>query len=910
MLILRPLGGTDDETTGIYLPLEQVEPAVLEPPDPSRPGDPHSAHLLRDAVRLGFRSASGPFRSFGRLSFDPRPYQLVPLLMATKLDPVRILIADDVGIGKTVEAGMIARELMDQGEIDRIAVLCPPHLAEQWQGELADKFGIDAELVLPGTTARLERRLKLDQSLFQVYPHVIVSVDYIKAPLKREDFIRHCPELLIVDEAHTCAADPTGRTRQQRHELVSALASSADRHVVLVTATPHSGKEEAFRSLLGLLRPDFLQLPEDLAGHENEAVRRTLADHFVQRSRADIKDYLDTETPFPDRVDEEATYKLTPEYRRLVDRVLSYAREVVRYPASQGHRQRIRWWAVLGLLRALGSSPAAAAATLRSRAAAADTESAEEADELGRRTVFDLMDTDTTETPDTLPGADPAEGDDSRRRLLDLARAAEALEGKGDAKLDGLVKLLQRMLDDGFRPIVFCRFIATAEYLRDHLRKRLAKDVEVEAVTGLLAGEEREARVAALAASELPRRVLVATDCLSEGINLQHEFDAVVHYDLAWNPTRHEQRAGRVDRFGQPSSTVKVVTYYGVDNQIDGIILRVLIRKHETIRHSLGISVPMPGEAETVMQAVFEGLLLKEDAGIEAQRLPGFEEYFAPTEAELDLEWNAAADRERRSRTMFAQRGIKVEEVAREVQEVREALGSLDDVKRFVTDVLRAEDALVSSNGRLEADLSRADYALKDAMGPDRFRATFSPPAASGEILLTRTHPVVEALASYVTASALDSSGRSIASRSGACESSEIDLPTYLILLRMRFHIVRRQGGAERSILAEESRLIGIRGTAASPSWLDDEEVARLGSLRSLRRVDPAMAQALLEPMIHGLTSLDPAFDAEIEQRRQRLLAAHRRVRSESGARGVTYTAEAHTPADVLGVYAFVPAGA
>ena len=111
LLVLRPLGGADDEVTGIYLPLERVEPARFDLPDPARLGDFRSCRLLRDAVRLGFRSIAGPFRSFAQLAVEPRPYQLVPLLMALKLDPVRLLIADDVGIGKTVEACLIAREL-------------------------------------------------------------------------------------------------------------------------------------------------------------------------------------------------------------------------------------------------------------------------------------------------------------------------------------------------------------------------------------------------------------------------------------------------------------------------------------------------------------------------------------------------------------------------------------------------------------------------------------------------------------------------------------------------------------------------------------------------------------------------------------------------------------------------------
>src|SRR2546423_14642058 len=154
MLVLRPLGGTEDEVTGIYVPLERVEPARFALPAPAQLGDYRSFRLLRDAVRLGFRSSAGPFRSFGHIAVEPRPYQLVPLLMALKLDPVRMLIADDVGIGKTIEACLIARELIDRGEVSRLAVLCPPQLAEQLQAGFRDKFLIQALPAVAGTAAR------------------------------------------------------------------------------------------------------------------------------------------------------------------------------------------------------------------------------------------------------------------------------------------------------------------------------------------------------------------------------------------------------------------------------------------------------------------------------------------------------------------------------------------------------------------------------------------------------------------------------------------------------------------------------------------------------------------------------------------------------------------------------------
>src|SRR5437588_21833 len=402
MLILRPLGGSEDEVTGIYVPLERVEAASFDLPNAAQLGDDRSCRLLRDAVRLGFRSSAGPFRSFARIAVEPRPYQLVPLLMALKLDPVRLLIADDVGIGKTIEACLIARELLDRGEVARMAVLCPPQLAEQWQTELQEKFHFDVELVLSSTASRLERNCRLGQSLFERYPYVVVSTDFIKADRRRDEFLRACPELVIVDEAHTCAYAGEGRGgRHQRYQLVSSLAQQKDRHLILVTATPHSGNEEAFRSLLTLLDRNFVHLPEDLTGREHEQDRRRLAAHFVQRRRGDIRSYLDADTPFPDREESEQTYKLSLDYKRLIDRVMRYARETVIDPLDGNkHRQRVRWWSALALMRSMSSSPAAAVATLRSRASAADTETAAEADEIGRHTVLDLLDNDSGEGAD------------------------------------------------------------------------------------------------------------------------------------------------------------------------------------------------------------------------------------------------------------------------------------------------------------------------------------------------------------------------------------------------------------------------------------------------------------------------------------------------------------------------------
>lgn len=917
-LMLRPLGGTEDEITGICTSLELVEPARFDLPDQSEIGDYRSCRLLRDAIRLGFRSSAGPFRSFARIGVDPRPYQLVPLLMALKLDPVRLLIADDVGVGKTVEAGLIARELLDRGEAMRLAVLCPPHLAEQWQVELDTKFHISAELVLPGTAGRLERHLRVGESLFDHYPHVVVSMDYIKADRRRDEFIRTCPELVIVDEAHGCAyAEVQRGGRHQRNRLVHSISQDPNRHLILVTATPHSGKEAAFRSLLSFIDPSFVNFPSDLAGSQNEPYRRKLAAHFVQRRRADIRHYMKTDTPFPSREDREETYVLGEgsDYRHLFDRVLAYARETVKDQVGGHYKQRVRWWSALALLRSLASSPAAAAATLRNRAASADASTPEEADEIGRRTVLDIDLEDAGEGTDLIPGSDPGDVEVScsedqtlRRRLLTMAREADKLSGEKDGKLKKAIILIKEFLKDNYNPIVFCRFIPTAEYVAEHLRRVLPNEVAISAITGTLPPAEREERILQLA--ENPKRVLVCTDCLSEGINLQEHFDAVMHYDLAWNPTRHEQREGRVDRFGQPRDKIRVLTYYGTDNQIDGIVLDVLIRKHKKIRTTLGISVPVPVETAQVIEAIFEGLLLRERSKGRTQAyLPGFEELFKPQQKDLFSKWDDATAREKRSRTLFAQETIKVEEVAAELRAVQASIGLGTDVERFVLDAFAAHGAVITDEKNTHRfDLTECPAPLKEALLYSKpFQGCFDMPVPEGVAYLNRTHPTVEALAAYVMNASLDPLLKGIARRCGVIYAHQVERRTTLLLVRFRYYIITTRNGIDNPLLAEDCRMLGFSGAPERAEWLDNDTAEKLILAKPAMNISPDRAAQFVTRIVEDFDHLRSYLNKEASLQGKELLNAHRRVRSAARMSSVKYRVEPHLPPDVLGIYVYLP---
>lgn len=913
LLMVRPIGGLDDEVVGICTAIEQVDSATFSPPDHEQPGDFNACRLLRDAARIATRSAAGPFRCFGKIAVEPRPYQLVPLLLALRSEIIRILIADDVGIGKTIEAGLIAKELIERGEVTRLAVLCPPHLAEQWQKELKEKFHIEAQLVLSGTVQRLERHLRAGESLFDRYPYVIVSTDFIKSLRHRDEFIAKCPELVIVDEAHTCTlTGGVGRSRQARYELIRDITADAARHLILVTATPHSGNEDAFRSLVSLLDAKFKDLPDDLGSNEMQATRRKLSQHLVQRLRGDIKDYLGSNTKFPDREDaDEESYKLSKEYRTLFNKVLNFVNEMVSDPSGTGHNKRVRWWSALALLRALASSPAAAAATLRNRAITSDARDESELDELARRAILDQDELETSEIFDAAPGAvdDEQLGSGTGERLKQFAREAEKLSGKADAKLQKAIKLVKKLIEDGYHPILFCRFIDTAEYVAEHLRAAL-KGVEVDAVTGLLPPSEREDRIQALGEHE--KRVLVCTDCLSEGINLQDQFSAVFHYDLSWNPTRHEQREGRVDRFGQPAEKIRVLTYFGVDNQIDGVILNVLLRKHKSIKSSLGISVAVPGSGEDVIKAIFEGMQLRDSKGGEMQmHLPNMD----PVRADLDTQWENARDKEKRSRSRFAQHTIKVEEVEHELEAVREAIGSGPAIEQFVRDSLHLAGVTITDKNRshLQVGLgNESPRALRHAVGrDDAFVGRFELPVDDDVVYLSRTHPIVEGLASYVLESALDEvqneGERPLAARCGVTKTKTVTEKTQVLLVRFRFHLhITRGKTKQKPLLAEEVRSMAFTGSVSEPKWLEGADAAALLSAVPSGNLPASLVKDQLEMLVTGIEGLAGDIDTLAQQRADALCEAHTRVRKSARISGKV-EAEPVLPADILGAFILIP---
>ena len=925
LLVIKPLGGSDDEIAGIYQPLgiSSDTPVDARFPKPTAAdlGDINSARLLYDAARLAFRNGAGPFRALAKLSFRPRAYQIIPLVMALRQDMVRLLIADDVGVGKTIEALLIVRELIERSKIKRFAVVCLPHLCDQWQEEFRDKLGIEAVIIRSNTQARLDRQIQGDTSVYDYYPYQIISIDYIKSDIRSNVFVEQCPELVIVDEAHTCAR-PVGASagQQQRYHLLNRIAAKPGQHLVLLTATPHSGKPEEFHSLLGLLNPDFegIDLPSS-----TQTERRTLAKHFVQRKRADVEKWMDEKTPFPERETIEWSYDLSTKYAAFFDDVVEFARKLVVSDASGKKKKRVQYWTALGLLRGVMSSPGAGVKMLTTRLEKLVTAAGDDAtvNEVAEPDVENPVgDLDFGFEGDNAPTQVMEQGDwtdHQRRQLRQFAERIEELAGiNHDQKLYAASVILEDWIFKGFKPVVFCRYIETANYLGEHLDPLLARKIpklDLQVVTSELPDDLRKQRIADMAGDN--PRILIATDCLSEGINLQEHFTAVLHYDLPWNPNRLEQREGRVDRFGQEAPEVKACLLYGADNPIDGIVLDVLLRKVREIKRATGINVPFPEDSQSIIDTITQALLLNPNRRIQKQRGPEQQVLFdytdfgeaAEAKESVTHKIDEAVEREKVSRSIFAQNAIKAQEVEEDLRAVDDAIGDPHAVEEFVTVTL-------ASLFGVQVTTEKKGYGIVTGNLPpqivdllpagDLVKVSFESPTPEGYHYLGRNHRFVEQLCQLTMANTLARQGKQ-AARAAVIRTGQVNTKTTLLLFRCRNVI--EQGKDGHQIVAEEMLLWGWRGTPAEREFLDHEESRQLiREVRASSNLSREARESFLDNEIGLLEHLEEEFKVLAEEQSKRLVASHERFSAMMDKKRyqVVYPV---LPMDLMGVYIVLP---
>jgi len=926
LLVIKPLGGSDEEIAGIYLPLnlpfDRPRDARFDPPTKEDLGDISTARLLYDSARLAFRNGAGPFRSLAKLSFRPRSYQMVPLIMALRQDKVRLLVADDVGVGKTIEALLIAKELLERRKIKRFAVVCLPHLCEQWQAEIRAKLDLEAVIIRSNTQARLDRQIQGDTSVYDYYPYQVISIDFIKSDTRRDVFVEQCPELMIVDEAHTCARPAGASTsQQQRYHLISRIAQKPDQQLVLLTATPHSGKPEEFHSLLGLVRPDFetIDLPSS-----TQPQRRELARYFVQRKRADVEKWIDELTPFPTREAFEWPYDLSPAYAQFFEAIIDFARKLIA-PSSKpdGHR-RVQYWTALALLRGVMSSPAAGVEMLGTRLKTLADAAGDVAPPPDNATPVEdnpVRDTEFGFEGDNAPTQVIERNDWSSHQRQQLRRFADQLTEltgiKNDQKLASAELILDEWLAHGFHPVVFCRYIATADYVGEQLlpllRRKFPK-LDLQVITSEIPDDLRKQRIDEMGRS--PHRVLIATDCLSEGINLQEHFTGVLHYDLPWNPNRLEQREGRVDRFGQQARTVKACLLYGADNPIDGIVLDVLLRKVREIKRATGINVPFPEDSQSIIDTIAQSLLLNPNRQVLKKRnkqqiefdFTSFDEA-AAAKANVTRKVDEAAEREKLSRSIFAQNTIKAQEIEADLRQVDEAIGDPKAVESFVVTVLANLFGVqvVSDKKGFRIFTANLPHQLRELLpAGDLVAVSFYSPTPASYYYLGRNNRLVEQLCQMVMANTIDRVGKR-AARTAVIRTDQVNTKTTLLLFRCRNVIQQAKSGHQ--IVAEEMLLWGWRGTPQQNEFLTHAQAKDL--LSAARASSDLSSQAracFFENELVLLDQLSSEFDRLAEEQSKQLVAAHERFSALMDPQRfqVVYPI---LPMGLLGIYVLLPEG-
>lgn len=580
-------------------------------------------------------------------------FQMVPLLKALQMPRIALLLADDVGLGKTIEAGLILTELLLRRRVRKVMVLCPASLRLQWKQELRDKFSLQFDIVDRKSTHALQKRLGLDSNPWRTYSKVITSYDYLKQPDVFEQFRSACRvpkesphlpwDLLILDEAHNLMPAAYG----EESDLTKMLRVIAPlfEHKLFLTATPHNGYTRSFTGLLECLDPvRFTQKGEPLTDSD----KRRIEEVVIRRLKSEINARPGTPR-FTERYIEALNIRLSVEERALTQAFKGF-RERVRELVSAGKRseQLAGSFAVEILGKRLLSSTVAFADSWHRYCAGLAGDEAATAEEVwaaGRHAKEDLDDDLEIEAR----GQNAVRMVGSWLRPLaaclrsEIENVGQSLESLGlgapfpdvgavqpacDSKFEALMSLVRSILTkescsgglavdvaipdsawvDDERLVIFTEYKATLDYLTCRLERICGSDGRVKVLYGGMDDAEREQIKAAFNDPADPVRILVATDAAAEGLNLQETARYVLHYDIPWNPSRLEQRNGRLDRHGQ-ARDVRVY-HFTSDDDADMAFLSRVAHKVNTIRDDLGST------GQVFDSAIERRLIQGEDAAV------------------------------------------------------------------------------------------------------------------------------------------------------------------------------------------------------------------------------------------------------------------------------------------------------
>lgn len=622
---------------------------TLALPLPSGLDTPDRQDAFLNAVRWGASASAthrllhAPFRS----GIDIEDYQLDPVIRALQMVRVNLLIADDVGLGKTIEAGLVLQELLLRHRARRMLVVCPAALQRQWRDQMRDKFGLEFRIVDSALMKHLRRARGIHVNPWTHFPRLITSIDFLKRDHPMRLFRETLPtetaslyprryDVLVVDEAHNVAPSGTGRYAldSQRTRAIRLLAPHFE-HKLFLTATPHNGYVESFSALLELL--DDQRFARGIApdpGH--------LATVMVRRLKSELTHRWSGLPRFPKRELNAIEVLYTDEERQAHAWLNQYGR-LRRQGQTDAVERTATEFVLMVLKKRLLSSPAAFLATLRTheqtitqtQRATSRTTMRRPAvgvlramvDQLDDGTDDDETDEDTTESlmQTTSSLFRPLSSDERTllHRMLTWAdQAAKRPDSKAQQLLDWLSEHMRPQGDwSDERVIVFTEYRATQKWLQGLFAAAgLTRDGRVLMLYGGMLDEEREHIKAAFQAHphDSAVRLLLATDAASEGIDLQRHCHRLIHYEIPWNPNRMEQRNGRIDRHGQQhnpmifhfapaaltqGSQATVAAESSLESDL-AFLMRA-VQKVEHIREDLGKVGPVI--AEQVVEALVGG---------------------------------------------------------------------------------------------------------------------------------------------------------------------------------------------------------------------------------------------------------------------------------------------------------------
>lgn len=555
--------------------------------------------LLYIESLLRMKSPTGPGIHVGhRAAMDTVPYQLDPAIQALDQARARILIADGVGLGKTLEAGILVSELIRRGRGKRILVVAIKSMLTQFQKEFWNRFTIPLTRLDSTGLQRIRQKIPSNQNPFQFYDKTIISGDTLKRDAEYRTYIENSYwDIIVIDEAHNVAE--RGGDASQRAKLAKLLSERSDT-LIMLSATPHDGRARSFASLMNMLDPTAIANPEDYKPEDIKGL-------FIRRFKKDIRDQVPDD--FPERSVTKKPCKATADeeraYASLVD---------LKFKATEQRRGGSMLFRTT-LEKALFSSPAACLETVVNRIAVLEE---------GKRPDYEK----------------------DVEALKALAENIEKISAKEFSRYQGLLALLREWKwtgkDTRDRIVIFTERIATLKFLKEHLQKDLGlSDKEVLTLHGQEGSDDEQQKIVeAFGKDDSPARLLIGSDIASEGINLHYLSHRLVHFDLPWSLMVFQQRNGRIDRYGQKQKPL--IAYLMTESGVEKIkgdmrILELLTEKEEQAYKNIGDAAMLMGKYKVEEEENFIAKLMEGGHSREvAEQLIAKEAKAAEEEQKLD----------------------------------------------------------------------------------------------------------------------------------------------------------------------------------------------------------------------------------------------------------------------------------